>query len=288
MVLDADASNYSIGAVLSQEQDWLERVISYSSQRLGPVQERYCVTRRELLAVVAFCHQYKYYLLGRPFLLRTDHSSLAWLFRIKAPGDQLARWLEELSQYSFCDQTQSWENTWIADALSKREGEILWLLQCRKQFEVLINRGCTHCKKDWRAMGKVHRGSWLCCSFNNPMRDSKPEWLNWVESYEMKSAQAEDEEAQILIDWVNNKKPELGEVRLLNPAMRSFFLCLCQLGHFYHFISAPMYFFYHMLFTSFTWAPEELRRLLQKHLFSARVLWFLYLVVLPSASGLQY
>lgn len=72
MILDTDASNFSIGAVLSKEQGQVEKVISYSSRRLGPVQERYCVTRRELLAVVAFCHQYKHYLLGRRFLLRTD------------------------------------------------------------------------------------------------------------------------------------------------------------------------------------------------------------------------
>lgn len=85
MILDTDASNFSIGAVLSQEQGQVKRVISYSSRRLGQIQERYCVTRQELLAVVAFCHQYKHYLLGRQFLLRTDHSSSAWLFRFKAP-----------------------------------------------------------------------------------------------------------------------------------------------------------------------------------------------------------
>lgn len=56
MILDTDAANFSIGAVLSQEQGQVERVISYSSRRLGPIQERYCVTRRELPAVVAFCH----------------------------------------------------------------------------------------------------------------------------------------------------------------------------------------------------------------------------------------
>lgn len=56
MILDTDASNFSIGAVLSQEQGQVERVISYSSRRLCPIQERYCVTRRELPAVVAFCH----------------------------------------------------------------------------------------------------------------------------------------------------------------------------------------------------------------------------------------
>lgn len=53
MILDTDASNFSIGAVLSKEQGQVERVISYSSRRLGPIQERYCVTRRELLAVAA-------------------------------------------------------------------------------------------------------------------------------------------------------------------------------------------------------------------------------------------
>lgn len=40
MILDTDASNFSIWAVLSQEQGQVEKVISYSSRRLGPVQER--------------------------------------------------------------------------------------------------------------------------------------------------------------------------------------------------------------------------------------------------------
>lgn len=45
MILDTDASNFSIniGAVLSQEQGQVERVISNSSRRLGPIQKRYCV-----------------------------------------------------------------------------------------------------------------------------------------------------------------------------------------------------------------------------------------------------
>ena len=91
-ILDTDASNFSIGAVLSQEQDGIEKVISYASRRLGCAQQRYCVTRRELLAVVAFCHHFKHYLLGREFILRTDHSSLAWLFKFKSPCVQLDGW----------------------------------------------------------------------------------------------------------------------------------------------------------------------------------------------------
>ena len=38
-------------------------------------QQRYSVTRRELLAVVTFIHQFRHYLLGKKSLRRTDHGS---------------------------------------------------------------------------------------------------------------------------------------------------------------------------------------------------------------------
>ena len=52
-VLDTDASDTGIGAVLSQEDEQgNERVIAYGSRLLSKPERRYCVTRRELLAVV--------------------------------------------------------------------------------------------------------------------------------------------------------------------------------------------------------------------------------------------
>ena len=36
----------------------------------------YCITRKELLAVMKALRKFRVYLLGRPFLLRTDHSTL--------------------------------------------------------------------------------------------------------------------------------------------------------------------------------------------------------------------
>lgn len=72
--LDTDASNHSIGAVLLQLQWGDEKVISYASSHLIPAQQRYCVTRRELLAMVRYTRQFCHLLLGRKFLLQTDHS----------------------------------------------------------------------------------------------------------------------------------------------------------------------------------------------------------------------
>lgn len=98
-ILDTDASDTAIGAWLIQVQDGLDRVIAYGSYVLTPAQRRYCTTRKELLAVIRFTRQFRHYLLGRKFTIHTDHSSLAWLIGFKNIEGQLARWLEELSQY---------------------------------------------------------------------------------------------------------------------------------------------------------------------------------------------
>ena len=94
-ILDTYASNTGIGAVLSQVLgDGSEQVISYGSSVLSKQERRYCVTRRELLAVVLFLQHFRLYLLGRPFLICTDHDSLTWLSNFKEPEGQLAHWLK--------------------------------------------------------------------------------------------------------------------------------------------------------------------------------------------------
>jgi hypothetical protein len=99
-VLDTDASGDTIGAELSQVQEGVERPIVYRSLSLGRDLRKYCTIRKELLAVVRFTSMYCHYLLGRRFIVRTNHHSLIWLLNFKSPQDQLARWLKELSQYN--------------------------------------------------------------------------------------------------------------------------------------------------------------------------------------------
>jgi transposase InsO family protein/predicted aspartyl protease len=100
-ILDTDASDLSVGCVLSQMQDGQEKVIAYAARVLQPAQKNYCITRRELLAVIIFTKVMRCYLLGRRFILRTDHSALTWLKRTKEPIGQNARWLEQLEEYDF-------------------------------------------------------------------------------------------------------------------------------------------------------------------------------------------
>ncbi|GBM71467.1 Retrovirus-related Pol polyprotein from transposon 297 [Araneus ventricosus] len=119
-ILDTDASNEGIGAVLSQNIGNEERVIAYFSKSLGKPERNYCVTRKELLAIVKSIEHFHHYLYGRKFLLRTDHASLRWLLNFKEPEGQIARWIQRLQEYDFEIQHRKGTSHGNADALSRR------------------------------------------------------------------------------------------------------------------------------------------------------------------------
>jgi len=130
-ILDTDASNHGIGAVLSQIQDGTERVIAYYSRVLSKAEENYCVTRRELLAIVESLKSFHHYLYGRKFLIRTDHISLRWLMFKDLEG-QLARWLERLQQYEFQIIHRKGQLHKNADGLSRRPCAEIGCAYCAK------------------------------------------------------------------------------------------------------------------------------------------------------------
>ncbi|UYV79411.1 K02A2.6-like [Cordylochernes scorpioides] len=119
-ILDTDASNTGIGGVLSQVQEGSERVIAYFSKTLSKPERNYCVTRKELLAVVKSIEHFHHYLYGQEFILRSDHASLQWLLNFKNPEGQLARWIQRLQEYQVKIQHRPGKRHQNADALSRR------------------------------------------------------------------------------------------------------------------------------------------------------------------------
>ena len=119
-ILDCDASNEAIGAVLSRIQNGQEKVIAYASRLYSKAEINYCVTRKKLLAVVYFCKYFRQYLLGRDFIIRTDHSALSWLRKMSEHIGQQSRWLEILEEFTFTIQHRSGNKHSNADAMSRR------------------------------------------------------------------------------------------------------------------------------------------------------------------------
>ena len=114
-LVDIDASNVGIGAMLSQVVEGRERPVAYFSFTLSQPQRNYCVTRRELLAVVKAVNQFHAYLYGQKFLLRTDHLAFQWLLSFCQPEGQTTRWLEVLQGYNFT--VQDWPRCSVQTSL---------------------------------------------------------------------------------------------------------------------------------------------------------------------------
>ena len=132
-ILDCDASNEGLGAVLSQmDGEGTEHPVAYHAKAFSKVEKRYCVTRRELLACVNSIRHFHHYLLGAKFIVRTDHNSLVWLCHFRDLDGQLARWLENLAQYDFEIIHRKGRLHGNADGLSRRP---------------CAEAGCTHCDK---------------------------------------------------------------------------------------------------------------------------------------------
>ena len=120
-ILDTDFSvdPGAIGGVLSQVQDGQERVIAYGARRLLPRERNYASTKGELLAVIFFLQYYKYYLLHRPFVLRTDNRALTWIRSLESPTGMILRWLEILASFDFTVQHRKGTLHGNADSLSR-------------------------------------------------------------------------------------------------------------------------------------------------------------------------
>ena len=122
-LLDTDASGQALGAVLQQQQKDGLRVIAYASRSLLPTERSYCTTRLELLGVVYGLRQFRHYLLGREFTLRTDNAAVTSLFRTPEPLAQQARWLDLLAEYNFELVHRPGDQHRAADSLSRRPCE---------------------------------------------------------------------------------------------------------------------------------------------------------------------
>ena len=122
-VLDCDASAEGVGAVLSQEKEGQERVVAYFSQKFSQPERNYCVTRKELLAVVKSLDHFHPYLYGAKFVVRTDHAALRWLKTLKNPEGQLARWIGKIEQHDYRIEHRPGRVHNNADSLSRRPCE---------------------------------------------------------------------------------------------------------------------------------------------------------------------
>ena len=123
-ILDTDCSDVAMGAVLSQVQSGVERVISYGSKSLAKSQRCYCATYKELLALVTFLKYYRHYVYGVKVRVRTDHNSLKWLMQWTNAEGLVGRWIMDIQHFNLTIEHRAGITHQNADALSRKVAKV--------------------------------------------------------------------------------------------------------------------------------------------------------------------
>lgn len=118
-IIQSDASDMGMGAILVQGEGEDEKVIAYFSQKLSSAQRKYQTTERECLAVILAVEKFRPYIEGARFTVITDHASLLWLRNLKDPAGRLGRWALRLQPYDFELKHRKGRFMTVADALSR-------------------------------------------------------------------------------------------------------------------------------------------------------------------------
>ena len=117
--VQTDASGVGLGGTLMQQRGDLLQPCLYVSRKLLDREIRYSVIERECLAIVWTLQKFKRYLLGRQFLLQTDHRPLKFINSSKSQNARICRWSLLLQEFDFrIDYIKGAENQ-IADFLSR-------------------------------------------------------------------------------------------------------------------------------------------------------------------------
>ena len=132
-IVTVDTSRNGIGCTLSQEQTITssedpkktvkqEVILYFGSRKLTTGESRYSAYKLELTGLTSAVEHFRFYLLGKKFLVRTDCKSLEWLRKTtnhKTPA-MCFRWQELLSEYDFDIQYIPGSQLKLVDSLSRR------------------------------------------------------------------------------------------------------------------------------------------------------------------------
>lgn len=106
--------------MLSQlDEEEREVVIAYHSRSMNVHERRYKISEMEGLLIVFGVRKNRHFLLGHPFIVKTNHQLLTFLQNLEDKSGRLIRWAILLSEYTFDIEYRKGINNTVPDALSR-------------------------------------------------------------------------------------------------------------------------------------------------------------------------
>ena len=100
-ILQVDASDTGLGAILLQNFNGENFPIAYASKKLLPREKNYATIEKECLSIVWAVKKFEYYLVGRMFEIHTDHKPLLYIDAKKFLNKRIMRWSLVLQEFRF-------------------------------------------------------------------------------------------------------------------------------------------------------------------------------------------
>ncbi|GKE20850.1 reverse transcriptase domain-containing protein [Tanacetum coccineum] len=97
--LMCDTIDFTVGAILGQKDGKNFHPIYFISKTLNPAQQKYTITKKELMAIVFAFDRFRSYLILSKTIVHTDHSSLKHLFKKQDAKPRLIRWIILLQEF---------------------------------------------------------------------------------------------------------------------------------------------------------------------------------------------
>lgn len=118
-ILTTDASDFAIGAVLSQGEIGKDRPIHFASRSLTRAEEKHSVPEKEMLAIYWALKTFRNYLYGSKFKIFTDHQPLTFALSPKNTNAKLKNMKAYLEEHDYQIIYKPGKSNVVADALSR-------------------------------------------------------------------------------------------------------------------------------------------------------------------------
>lgn len=118
-LITTDASNYAIGAVLSQGEIGKDKPIHFASRTLNKSEENFSATEKEMLAIYWALKVFRNYIYGQKFIVITDHQPITFSLSAKNINAKLKRWKSFLEEHDYEIIYKPGRTNVVADALSR-------------------------------------------------------------------------------------------------------------------------------------------------------------------------
>lgn len=118
--VEVDACRVSEGAVLTQVQDGVKRILAYASRSFSESEQKWGITQLEAHAIFwALAHEFRRYVYGRKVHVYTDHKPCLAMKLTRMANDRLNRWALALQDFDMDMFHVDGSKHIMADAISR-------------------------------------------------------------------------------------------------------------------------------------------------------------------------